>query len=252
MRGPLTRQLRRVTLLGCLLGATCDQPAAAPVICLPGQVLGTDGNRQLLCVGAPLGKIATPSCDTALTSDGQLLLCTSRDTSADKDADVSATLLELDGMIKDIQALLQPTVSVAQASYVGTTSMPNTGRFLAGFRSGLVVAAQQCAAQFGAGAHMCVMDELYQSVGNGTLGAADSIPPAWVYMPNWNIPTPNPDNPLQGVADTCDNYTYQLGARRWRGILVEWGPLPDGTAGFRWHGGNDTACSSVHPVACCK
>jgi len=253
MRGQTTSRMQRLTLLGCLLSATCDQPPSANrVVCLPDQVLGTDASRQLLCVPAPHGKVAPPSCATALTSDGQQLLCTSRDESADKDQDASAALLQLDGAIKDIRAQLPPTTPGPAVSYVGLTMTPTAGRIISGPIWGLTAAADQCASQFGTGAHMCVMDELYQSVVRGTLDARSLIAPAWVYMPNWNTPAANPEEPLQGVADTCQDYTYPLGARNWRGMLVEWGLLPDGTPGFRWHGGTDAYCATTHPIACCK
>ncbi|HNN91936.1 MAG TPA: hypothetical protein PKI03_06695 [Pseudomonadota bacterium] len=114
------------------------------------------------------------------------------------------------------------------------------------------MAAQLCTAEFGPGSHMCMMDELYESVATGVLGATATIPRSWVYMPNWNKPTTNPEQPAQGVADNCQGYTYPLGARGWVGVVVEWRALPDGTPGLRWHSGGEASCSSLLPIACCR
>jgi hypothetical protein len=187
-----------------------------------------------------------------LTSDGQKLSCTTTNTAADKDEDMIAALDQLDITSRDLLTQLMPMESTRV--YVGSTAIAHDGAFRSNppVAAGLAASAAFCAAEFGVGARMCTMDDLYQSVVNGTLGATSAIKPSWVYMPNWNTPLSDTVAPYRGMADNCAGYNYHNGANHWRGILVEWGPLPDGTPGFRWHGGDDAACYTSHPVACCK
>ena len=227
-----------------------------PLICSPAQILATDSQARLVCVTAPNGTASPPSCTTALTSDGQKLLCAPVNTASDKDQNVIPALEQLDGAAHDIEIQSQFPSQPAKpaASYVGLTTRANSGDFYSPGQAaeGVGASASLCVNDFGQGAHLCTMDELYQAVVNGALKATDTIPPSWVYMPNWNIPIIGAETPLQGVADNCGGYSYQLSSRRWRGIAVEWGPLPDGTPGFRWHGGDDAYCGSSHKITCCK
>lgn len=235
---------------GCLLLASCDQ--AGTPLCGLDQILATAENRQLSCVPAPGGKVEPPPCPTTLSSDGRSLLCTSLNESTDRDPDVRAALDALEQKTASLELRVVRENPLLRARYVGVTKMPTRARVVSGGKTGLTAAAELCAANFGEGAHLCAMDELYRAVTAGSITATSTIPRAWAYVPNWNMPITGAERPQQGVADTCNSYTYELGARRWVGILVEWGPLPDGTPGFRWQGGSAAPCSSTYPLACCK
>lgn len=237
-------------LFGCLFVWSCD--GAKPLVCASDEVLTTDENRQLICRPAPAGSSTPPLCESILTSDGRQLLCTSRSSSADKDGDVRSALVQMNSDLLGIERQIREKTPPAAAHYVGVTSTTTFGRIQYTVAQGLTAAASQCAMQFGEGAHMCLMDELYQSVVNGTLGPANTVPKSWVYMPNWRPPLAGAEQPEQGVADNCQGYTYPLGARRWVGVVAEWSPLPDGTPGFRWHSGSEGACSLLLPIACCR
>jgi hypothetical protein len=238
-----------LALYGSLLGSSCDQ-AARPLVCGSEQILGADGSGHQICVVAPNGAVTPPKCPEALTSDGRQLLCASLNKSVDRDADVRAAVGQLETATDHIQRRLTPSIELG--TYVGNSKFTTNGLIVSDNQVGIIAASAVCASQFGAGAHMCVMDELYQAVIDGRLGTADTIPLAWVYMPNWNSPEPNPVEPLRGQADSCGGYTYPTASRNWRGILVEWSPLLDGSPSFRWHGGVDAACYGTHPIACCK
>jgi hypothetical protein len=189
-----------------------------------------------------------------LTSDGEQLLCTTVNTAYDKDQNVSAALQQIDYLVNSIAPRTQTTPP--PPSYVGLTTSASNGLFLSNQSSveGVQAAANLCAAQSGSGAHLCTMDELYQAVVNGTLKATDKLPQSWVYMPNWNIlvNSGTTSEPKGGIADNCGGYTSRSASTGWHGILAEWGPLPDGTPGFRWHGGEDAYCGSAHQITCCK
>lgn len=242
-------------LLGCLLLASCDLGGtAAPFSCTDGSVLATDENRHLYCRPGPLPVVAAPSCTGTLTSDGRQIYCTSPTRSADQDADIRTTLTQLDAQTESLARALPPRGVSIRSGFVGTTSTTSFGNILGDGSSspGLVAAATLCAAEFGAGAHLCLQDELSESVANGTLAASSTLPPSWVYAPNGNNPLASTEQSEQGIADNCQGYTYPLAGRRWVGVLVEWGPLPDGTPGLRWHSGTDAYCTSRRPLACCK
>ncbi len=250
MRRAINMRSACCLLVGCLFAWACD--GGKPLVCTSNEVLTTDGNRQLTCRPAPAGAITPPYCESILTSDGRQLSCTSRSASADKDADIRSAIAQVNIDLNGIERQIREKTPPAAASYVGVTTGTTSGRIQSGVLQGLTAAAALCATQFGDGAHMCMLDELYQSVVNGTLGPANTIPKSWVYMPNWRPPLAGAEQPEQGVGDNCQGYTYPLGARRWVGVAAEWRPLPDGTPGFRWHSGSEGSCTMTLPIACCK
>ncbi len=255
MRGANLKRLQHAALVSGLFCAACDPPiaksASASVVCSPEQILGTDKNRQLVCLAAPPGKIVAPYCAEAMTSDGVKLTCTSAHSSADTDADAAAALRQLDGAALRMAGMLKTPAAVSH--YVGVSLNLTSGFFVYNNFAGIAAASLMCDAQYGTGSHLCGMDELYHSVVDGTLGATSSIGLSWAYVPNWNLlPLAGAASPLEGLGDNCGGYSSRSGSTRWRGILVEWGPLPDGSPGFRWHGGDAAACGSSHPVSCCK
>jgi hypothetical protein len=242
----------KLLVLGAVLVSACN---GGRPMCGPGEILATDSFRQLFCIPAPQGDVPPPQCNMALTSDGRTLSCTSRNTSTDRDQDVPAALMQLATTLTDLQTALPEAPGMPAVRYLGVSTYVTPGAAVSPTnynKQGLAAAAELCARDYGEGAHACLMDELYTSATAGTPGEADTIPLAWVYMPNWNYPISFYFQPEEGLADNCNGLDYGGTDRGWRGILVQWGPLPSGDVGFRWHGGADALCLNMHPLACCR
>ena len=145
------------------------------------------------------------------------------------------------------------------ATFAGVTKYTSPGLITKpNFDNGLVAAAARCTDEYGAGAHMCTVGEIYQSVITGKVVSGKPSPKAWVYAPSWQrAAMTGSSHPLLGVSDNCAGYTYPTGDQGFAGVAFEWGPSPAKNQAATyvplWHGGSmNAACSAVLPIACCK
>ncbi len=149
-------------------------------------------------------------------------------------------------------------VPTKKSLFVGVTTATTNGRITsAGALTGLPAAAAICSAQFGAGAHMCVSEELANSVVDGTLlNAATTVPKAWMYFTAWqNSALSGQVDPLEGLADNCGGFTYQTADRRWSGTAMRWDASSANPTDRMLHfvtGPGNIQCNNTLPIACCQ
>lgn len=146
------------------------------------------------------------------------------------------------------------TATPSRALYVGNTTAVTNGRIqAAGTPTGLRSAAKLCSYQFGAGAHMCTMQELYDSVLSGALNENNTMAAAWIYFPSWNEPTAGAALAGNGQADNCAGYTYPTADLKWQGMTASWDTIAATSAkSLIWKGGSQASCNMSLPIACCK
>jgi hypothetical protein len=137
--------------------------------------------------------------------------------------------------------------------YVGNSTVSTNGAIShAGQPTGLLSAAAYCADTYGAGAHMCTGQEIYNSVLAGVFAVGTAVPKGWMYFPSSvepDGPVQAGNNPQQGQADNCAGYTYPTSHRLWAGIAFEW----NANAGGAWSPFYDvTGCFTALPIACCQ
>jgi hypothetical protein len=226
-------------------GLACDAPGGSGI---PGLVdCQTQG--QLLTYARAGSDIPTFSCVMKGSSSGQPIdsvLLTK----------VSDKLTKLKDLVKEIETTPAP----AAKFYVGSTAAKYNGQLGAGAAdASLKVAADKCAAEFGAGAQMCTIYDLYNSAASGKLTTAMTIPQAqraWIWAPAWNTPAGLPGGaarePLAGVSDTCGGYTYPTGDLAWAGTAFSWENSMTGRKALKIHGGTAARCSDNLAIACCK
>ncbi len=268
--------MRIATLVVAVAALGCGEYNFTPIpTCSQSQVLTGDG-KNLKCVEASsLGSGGggdggvTPQPDMAQASlhvpacgpgrcltgenDGTMMcvdITTTNDTLIQLINDVATLTNKVNSLEKQVNMLS----SQKQATYVGVSKATTVGRMVhANADIGLASAAAYCADDFGAGAHMCTVYELYGSVASGVIAANMTIPKSWAYFPAWQNPLVGAQNPLGGMGDNCGSYTYPTNDRKWSGIAVEWKTNFQGDAnGFWWHGGTEALCNVQLPIACCK
>jgi hypothetical protein len=146
-----------------------------------------------------------------------------------------------------------PTTGLTVGTYVGSTTATTNASFASGGEVGIRAGALICSAQF-ANSHMCTSDEIYRSVANGTVSAANPISAAaWIWAPAWNSPMATTSSPNDGLSDTCGAYTYPTGDHKWTGTLVQTNTLAETAKfGVRILGGASALCNFVKPIACCR
>lgn len=256
--------------LGVLIAASgCDGALGATSLphCADGQGLSTDAKGAFLCAPALVSALSV-TLPAHGCSSGRGLYYYQADPSQVSCRELTIPLTDnenrgaelrshIDTLTRQVESLGQ-TVAQLQALgkryepiYVGSTSRKTTGRIAVDGQAGLIAAASLCAAEFGAGARMCTPSQLVRSVALGRLTTSQRIAPAWVYMPTWHNPKNSTTEPLAGLADNCGGYSTGSDTAGWTGKAVEWGPLPSGDVAFRWHGGDQAACSASLPIACC-
>jgi hypothetical protein len=243
-------------LLGCvsmLLGSdgggltSADLPA-----CGPNTYLAYSGG-QLVC--AP----SLPSCPGQLlalgpTVDLSALHC------VDKydDAFTAAERQRVTALQAEVQSLQNELTQLTgvlggTTGFVGSTRTTTVGRIqYPGTPAGLPSANALCAAELGAGAHMCTLGDLVGGVLNATFDPNSDVSKAWFYMPTWNTPLHGAQEPLSGLADSCGGYTDGTADNNWAGMAVEW------ILGYRdirvlyFDSGSLAPCDQPLPVACCR
>ena len=145
----------------------------------------------------------------------------------------------------------------AAAVYQGPTTDKQIGNILkGGDDNALVSAAKLCAAQYGAGAHMCTPHDVYESVLAGKLSSANNLTEKlWVYAARGNNPIAGSSSALQGLGENCGSYTYPTGDKNWSGTAITTGTITEtGRWGVRFHTGSEAPCNTNgnYKIACCK
>lgn len=226
--------------------------------CTDGQLLGASADgKTLVCVNAPIAKLDIPApCDAttgALNSDGKALGCV---TKASGNLDSMFTS-QIDMYTKQVSDLSN-TVTVLQngggaaPTYLGTTKNTFKGAIADGNGNiGLVAAANNCVTDFGAGAKMCTIYDIYNSVIRGKITPQMTVAKSWVFAANWKSPVAGATEPLNGLSDNCAGYTYPTGDQKWTGTAFVWEQVAF-TGRFAPKFVSNTACSSALAVACCR
>lgn len=139
------------------------------------------------------------------------------------------------------------------ATFVGITAATTTGRIeYPGTPAGLPAANARCAAELGAGAHMCATREMFGAVLNSTLNPQDDVPKAWLYMPTWNTPAAGAEQPLSGLGDNCGGYTDGTVNHGWTGMAVDWSVSVYQERVLHFNSGPLAPCDQPLPIACCR
>lgn len=263
-------------------GASCVRPITVPT-CGAGQVLGVSGGA-LVCVTPSTSGPPIPTCgpgELLVASDGGFACESATSTSiASQNAQImalQASVMALQTSLTAAQTALttvQGTVTTMQTNitsltsrvaalesaprpgvYVGNTSTTVRGDITDGITRGLPAAASRCRAEFGAGAHMCTVEEIHRSVSNGTIAATASIARAWVYSADGtrNNGTPTRE-PTASLHNNCAGYTYPTADTFDTGTAFEFSPWAhNGVRVAKFFvGGTDAACNRTFPIACCR
>jgi hypothetical protein len=229
----------------------------------PGSLLDPSGN----CVTPPAGNLTvTASCTSTQalsTKDGVTTYCVEKGNGVTT-AGLTARINQDQTSITNLKnQLTQVSSAGGKAYYVGVTNLAGGGTKgviidAQSTTQGLVGAAAICSAQFGAGAHMCSVMEMYDSVANADnppiAGKPDQFNPAtnsagnaWVYMEGWNKQTAAPTDPTAGLNENCAGYLYGTGDQSWQGTVVNWTAGPPLVLRF-----NISGCATANQIACCK
>ena len=148
------------------------------------------------------------------------------------------------------------------AKFCGVTTGTTNGAIVGNGQTGVAGAAYLCSqvAACGAGARMCSVYDMYNSVANGTITQATQFNRAWVFMASWQNFSSTATDPAAGQNDNCGGYTYPTADREWSGTQVAWdftisknpaGPTTIKALKFFTRIAN-AACNDTRPIACCK
>jgi hypothetical protein len=237
------------------------------------QVLTTDSTGQLVCQALPAGAVSLPACQAnveALTADGTNLSCAPLNNVDSTTQGFLTTLSMIESQIQMDQATITKIGAgpAAQAIYVGPSKQATTGRIMYGTATpGVAAAAAQCANDYGAGAHMCTVYEMYYSVALlKNVAATTDIAASWVYMQSWKTPgsvaaypaaTPSVPSPYQGLSDNCGGYTQATasggsGSNVWTGTAFNYTAGYLGVMTYNPRFVANTSCAMSLPIACCQ
>jgi hypothetical protein len=230
------------TTLSCV-----DQPVVpTPPACGASQVLTSMGGA-LACVNT----LAVPTCTSGqvLTGNGTSLSCV---TPVSFPTCTSGQFLSFNGT-----ALSCGGVPPARPTYLGNTTTTSNGRITrTGTPVGIESANGLCSDQYGAGAHMCTIDEMVGAYGTGGITATTTTARAWV-LNFTTVDTTSFATSNYGYSLNCASYTYGTGDHPWGGTSGEWS-INSATGlrsfQFRWgvSSGNGTPCNVTLPTACCR
>lgn len=214
---------------------------------------------SLVCAQVGGGAVSLPDCTGKLLTylqNGEITSynCTDKGQVSLSSTDIT-TINQLDTIITQIGTTLNNIKMNPRASaavYVGSSTATTKGRITqAGLSVGAESAAKICSDQYGMGARMCTVYDMFVSQATGKITAATVVPPSWVHQASWNEPVAGPSNAGEGVSDNCASFIYDTADQKWQGMTVTWG-----TTALN---GNDkalkfanTACSVPQAIACCK
>jgi hypothetical protein len=232
----------------------------------------------IACQAITGGNVTLPSCSATnqlltytMTGEIGVFSCTDKGTESLSSSDITTinnnyqTLINMETVIKN----LETNPRAAAAKYCGSTTTTTVGRITAnnGALVGLAAASNLCSqvASCGAGAHMCTVYEMFESVASGVVKQTDQIAKAWVYMASWQNFSTGAVEPTAGLNDNCGSYTYPTGDRQWQGTAVKWENDQAGDRTLKFYTGVDRTgignpsgnyegapCNKALPIACCK
>ena len=230
-------------------------------VCAENQYL-TYASGGLACrevVGAMLN---VPDCNKT----GQLLTytkgseigvytCVDKGTESLDSADITlinSTYTKLQSFKTTINNLM-PGSKASVAKYCGSYTTPVNGA-ITGTNgvTGVAGAASLCQTvpACGAGARMCTVYDMYNSVVFGAIPA--TLAQSWVHMISWQHNSASQNPTANGLADNCSGFTYPTGDKLWYGTTVEWKTAMTGQKALHFASGpNVVKCSDTFPIACC-
>jgi hypothetical protein len=143
-------------------------------------------------------------------------------------------------------------------TYLGNSTATTKGNFLkAGDDNSIVSAAKLCEATFpGKSAHMCTVQEIYDSVVQGKITSAMTIPKAWVYFTSVKNSLAGATDPNYSFGNNCAGYNYPTADQKWTGVAFSTAKIAyNNQWAVRFHNGLDATtgapCNVALPVACC-
>lgn len=247
-------------LMACGSESTGGTQVKLPDNCTNGQVLTTDSAGQLVCTSLPVGSQKLPECQPfveALSSeDGATVKCVARNNENPGGSDAVKAVNQISTTLSTINTTVNNLLGQRQTYGVfkGLTTAKTTGAISSNGKTGILGAADVCATQYGAGAYMCSVYDMYMNVARGKIKDTDSVAKSWVYMQSWKDPSSSTPTITVGLSDNCASYTSS-GNTTYYGTAVEWTTLSSGSKGLKFNAGNvapNTAlCSDMLPIACC-
>lgn len=266
----LITSLRTALVAAPLLAAACGGNTGTGGIVLPpggltlpdctdGQLIAVGADRTLSCASAPTAKLSPPACQDgvqALTYENDTLKCVNKG-SGTTDVTLKGRIDKLTTDTADLTTKINDLKvgGGAKSVYVGNSNNAVNGAISSNGLTGLAAAADICGTKFGAGAHMCTVFEIYDSVASGKINSTTTYASkAWVYMVGWNSPAGanTGTDPKAGLNDNCGGYTYPTGDRQWYGTAFTFDKVATMQFAPRFYGGSEAACSASFPIACCK
>lgn len=222
------------------------------------QVLSTDSTGQLVCKTIPSGASALPDCEPntqALTANGTKASCDNLNIVDATTQNLLTTLNMIEAKVIDYgnQLNIVGTGANAQANYVGLSKTVMTkGRITSGTAVGIPAATAVCKADYGVGAHMCTVYEIYYSAAlqKNIDPEVNIVPGGWVYMQSWRHNQATPSEVNAGLADNCGGYTAETDTNAWNGTKFEWSVNTSNIRVPKFFA--NTLCSETFPIACCR
>lgn len=252
-------------------GVTCVRPLGVPS-CTAEQVLGVSGGA-LVCVTPPQ-PAPIPTC-----AAGQLLVAVDggfacEAATATAIAAQNMQLATLQSSVTSLQSTLTTLQSTLTALttrvstlegrpsglsvgvYVGNTTTTTRGSIASRNGTiGVLGAAEICAAQFGAGARMCTVDELYRSVTSGAIAGSATVARAWVFNVDSTSNSGTPfREPTASLQNSCAGYTHPTANEGISGTAFEFSDWSfNSRRVLKFFVGNpEAACDRMLPIACCR
>ena len=250
-------------LVGCG-GNTTIQPVVVPPggitlpDCTDGQLIAVAADRTMSCTQALTAGLAPPDCSTvansALNAYDGILECMPKGAGG-----TNAGLKTIINKVKMDTDTIESTINQisgggAAAKYCGQYTTPVNGAITGNNGvTGVAGAANLCQTvpACGAGARMCTVYDMYNSVVFGSIPATLSA--SWVLMLSWQHNSTSQNPAANGLADNCSGFTYPTGDKFWYGTTVEWKSALTGQKALHFASGpNVVKCSDTKPIACCN
>jgi len=187
---------------------TFNMPITLPD-CAEGSLLTTDGSGNVKCASAPAGgKIPLPNTcgdNQALNSDGTNLNCVDKANGNGNPLNDKLTTLntKVDDLTTKANAIKNGSGGSGYLSFKGLSTNTDTGHIKLRSEAylgntvqdnGIVAASNVCAKDFGAGARVCTVGDLFNSAVNGKLvRTALMTETAWIYNVSFQNPLSSPD-----------------------------------------------------------
>ena len=173
---------------------------------------------------------------------------------------ITTTYNKLESFKTTINSLM-PGAKGTAATYCGqyTAAQNPNGAISSNGVTGVAAASNLCSqvAACGAGARMCTVYDMYNSVALGKVTSAMTITQSWVHMSSWQHN--GGDTANNGLNDNCGGWTYPTADKAWYGTTVEWKAASTGPKALHFASGTGAQvapvrsprCSERFPIACC-